>query len=262
MDAKKLAALFDSPNFKSWFGASKAVNGAGNPVLLHHGTPDARFIAEDGAFKSQKERLGFGRDTGVHWFTPSPATAKTYADPKRAFDYQNAEPGIIPAYLNIENPLVLDAKGANWRDAQRVGRTGDVIKEAMEGGNDGVIIRNVKDDYNNGKGTRTTDTYAVFDSRKIKSPDNQGTFDPANPNIFKSALPYAVAGGGLMSALSPSQAQAIENIRAKDLPLEEAWNPVEAFGGGLGGGLRAALAGIVPDGAMDWAINGLMSGGK
>jgi len=263
MDAKKLASLFDNPNFAKWFGKSHAVDASGNPLTLYHGTPDTRFLAEDGAFKSQKERLGFGRDTGVHWFTPSQATAKTYADPRRAFDYQNAEPGVVPAYLNIENPIVIDAKGANWRDAQRVGKTSDVIKQAMDGGHDGVIIRNVKDDYNNGKGTKLTDTYAVFDSRKIKSPDNAGTFDPNDPNIYRAALPVAAAGG-LMAGMSPSDAAAIQRIRENDAPLQDAWNPLEAFAGGLGGGLKTAAMGVLPDGAMDWAFNrigGLMSGG-
>ncbi|MDY0227216.1 MAG: hypothetical protein RBR38_10345 [Desulfomicrobium apsheronum] len=262
MDAKKLASLFDSPNFVKWFGNSKAVDPSGAPLTLYHGTPDVRFATEDGVFKGQKERLGFGNESGVHWFTPSERTAKTYADPRRAFDYQNAEPGVIPAYLNVENPIVIDAKGANWRDAQRVGKTSDVIKQAMEEGHDGVIIRNVKDDYNNGKGTKLTDTYAVFDSRKIKSPDNAGTFDPNDPNIYRAALPLAAAGG-LMSALAPNDAEA--RIRAMDAPIEDAWNPLEAFAGGIPGGLKAAAMGVLPDGAMDWALNkfgGLMSGGK
>lgn len=107
-----------------------------------------------------------------------------------------------------------------------------------------------------------SDNIVTMKPENIKSRFNRGTYDPNDPNILKSIAPYALAGGGLMSALSPSDAAAIESIRQKDAPLEEAWNPVEAFGGGLGGGLRAALAGIIPDGVTDWAISGLMSGGK
>jgi len=167
-------------NFKNWFGESKVVGPEGKPLVVYHGSPDARFMKDDATFKNRWT----GKTKGAHWFTPSKQTAKTYADDTRAFDYQNAEPDIIPAYLSMKNPLIVEANGANWRDAQRRGETSNVIKEAQEQGHDGVIIRNVKDDYNNGVKTKPTDTYVVFDSTQIKSVNNRGTFDPNNPNIL------------------------------------------------------------------------------
>jgi len=167
-------------NFKNWFGESKVVDAEGKPLVVYHGSPDARFMKDDATFKNRWT----GKTKGAHWFTPSKQTAKTYADDTRAFDYQNAEPNIIPAYLSMKNPLIVEANGANWRDAQRRGETSNVIKEAQEQGHDGVIIRNVKDDYNNGVKTKPTDTYVVFDSTQIKSVNNRGTFDPNNPNIL------------------------------------------------------------------------------
>lgn len=170
--------------FKEWFGDSKVVDANGKPLVVYHGAPDLRFLKEDGTFKSQKDRLGFGRKEAAHWFTPSKATAKSYADPRRAFDYQNAEEGVMAAYIKLDNPMVVDGMGQNWRDAQKRGKTSDVIEEARKNGHDGVIIKNVKDDYNNTKSTRATDTYVVFDSNRIKSVDNRGTFDPNDPNVF------------------------------------------------------------------------------
>lgn len=112
--------------------------------------------------------------------------------------------------------------------------------------------------------------------RGVKTEDGAISFYPEDINHFarkedgwlpdglKSALPIAAAGG-LMAGMSPSDASAIQRIRSMDGPIEDAWNPLEAFAGGLGGGLKAAAMGVLPDGAMDWAINrigGLMSGGK
>lgn len=179
----------NTPEFKRWFGDSKVVDSSGRPLVVYHGTPDGRFLEQDGVFKSQKERYGQGSALGVHWFASDQRASRTYMDPKRAFDYQNAEPAMVPAYLRMTNPLVIDAGGQKWRDAQKHGKTGDVIRQAQDAGHDGIIIRNVRDDYQTGvvKGDKPTDTYAVFDSAQIKSATgNKGTFDPNNPSIFYS----------------------------------------------------------------------------
>lgn len=179
-------SITDTPAFKRWFGDSKVVDKNGQPLVVYHGSPDLRFMNDDGVFKSQKEKIGFGRAEAAHWFAASPATARSYADPRRAFDYQRAEEGVIPAYLRMENPLIVDGKGQKWRDAQKSGKTTDIIQEARDGGHDGVIIRNVKDNYQTGvvRGESATDTYVVFSSTQIKSADrNSGDFDPANPDI-------------------------------------------------------------------------------
>lgn len=214
----------DTPEFKAWFGNSKAVGPDGKPLVVYHGSPDLRFLKADGAFKSQKERMGFGFDKGAHWFTPSRATAKTYADPRRAFDYQNAEEGVVAVHLKLENPLIVDAGGQNWRDAQKRGKTSDVIQEARKAGHDGVIIRDVKDDYNNGKGTRSTDTYVVFDSTQIKSAtDNRGTFDPNDASIFNQ-FAGAKAKTADTHALTTAQARIEQGDDAETVRRETGWH--------------------------------------
>lgn len=178
-----------SKAFQEWFGNSKVVDENGEPLVVYHGSPDLRFVREDGVFKTEKGRYGFGRDTGAHWFAASSQVAKSYADPKRAFDYQRAEEGVMSAYLKMENPLIVDGKGQKWRDAQKSGKTGDVIESARSAGHDGVIIRNVKDNYQTGviRGEQATDTYVVWDSTQIKSAtDNNGNYDKADPDIRHS----------------------------------------------------------------------------
>ena len=183
--------------FKKWFGDSKVVDAQGEPLVVYHGSPDLRFLNDGGEFKSEKGRYGFGRVDAAHWFAAAERTAKSYADPRRAFDYQRAEEGVIPVYLKMENPLIVDGKGQKWRDAQKSGKTTDVIEEARQGGHDGVIIRNVRDNYQTGvtAGDQATDTYVVWESNQIKSAvGNKGTFDPANPDIrFKQGSANAGA---------------------------------------------------------------------
>lgn len=174
-----------TPEFKAWFGDSKVVDAAGNPLVVYHGTPDGRFLQSDGMFMSMSDRFGEQRGVGAFWFAKDRSTASSYADDRRAWDYQNAEPEVIPAYLKLENPLIVEGAGKEWREAQAIGKTTDVIEKAQADGHDGVIIRNVRDNYNNGPRTRATDTYVVFDSSQIKSAtSNRGTFDPGSGNIF------------------------------------------------------------------------------
>ena len=171
-------------NFVAWFGESQAVDSAGAPLVVYHGSPDARFMDADATFMSMQDRFGAQQGVGAFWFAESRRTASTYADDRRAFDYQNAEARIIPAFLSLQNPLIIDAKGQKWGDAQRRGATTTVIDEAIANGHDGVIIRNVRDDYVNLESAATT-TFTVFDSRQIKSADaNTGNFDPTNASVL------------------------------------------------------------------------------
>jgi hypothetical protein len=178
------SAPYGTDAFRRWFGDSKVVDAQGNPLVVYHGAPDGRFIDEDGTFKSERDRFGMGRSTGVNWFAASKATAKTYANDSRAFDYQSAEPRIIEAYLKLENPLMVDAAGKQWREAQQRGKTSDVIEQAIAEGRDGLIIRRVRDNYQGNERSAPTDTFVVFSSSQIKSAtDNNGDFDSGNDDI-------------------------------------------------------------------------------
>ena len=178
----------ETPEFKKWFGDSKVVDDYGNPLVVYHGSPDARFVEQDGIFKNLNERYGQSGGTRAFWFAKDRSVAATYADDRRAFDYQNAESGIVSAYLRLQNPLIVEAGGKSWREAQALGKTSDVIEQARSQGRDGVIIRDVRDNYSSldkkaGR-DQATDTYVVFASNQIKSAtNNAGTFDVSIPDI-------------------------------------------------------------------------------
>ena len=152
-----------TPAFRRWFGDSKVVDAAGEPRVVYHGAPDVRGIFA-GGFKRSSMR------GDVFFATDDPRTAETYTDPHRAWDYQNAEPGVIPLYLRIENPLVVDAGFQHWRG------TAHVIKQARQAGHDGVIIEN------------TIDHYASDRKAKPRREDACTVFAFFSPTQVKSAL--------------------------------------------------------------------------
>jgi hypothetical protein len=227
------ASQTKTDNFKKWFGdweknpesASKVVDKGGNPLVVYHGTPDGRDIANSGTFKSQNERFGMGSDTHVHWFTDDVRTAKTYANPSRAFDYQGAEPGIVETYISLKNPLVIDGGGKNWREAQKIGKTGSAVSEAIENGHDGIIIKNVYDTYNTNPGgaskgsgkAKPITTYAVFSPNQIKSAtSNSGEFSTKSRDIRGSAGPGALETLAGLSALGTAGVGAAHVIKKKN----------------------------------------------
>jgi len=179
------AALVATPAFKRWFRDSKVVSESGEPLVVYHGSPDIRHV--------------FG---GMTTFRSPPAffatdvygVANTYT-PKGVLDYQNSEPGVIPLFVSMQNPMVIDARGARFR------KTEHYVHQAYRDGHDGIIILNSVDDYLGSGGMGLATVYAWFDPRQAKSAvldemrsridgkalsfatPNSGNFDPTNPDI-------------------------------------------------------------------------------
>lgn len=144
-------------NFYEWFGASKVVDADGRPLVVYHGSPDVRGILEEGFKPSPLRGSAF-------FFSDDFVVANTYADDRRAFDYQNAEPNVVPLYISIQNPMVIDAGGAKWRDTERH------VQEAKDTGYDGVIIKNSRDEYNNTRdGGKVSTVFVTFEPSQAKS---------------------------------------------------------------------------------------------
>jgi hypothetical protein len=106
---------------------------------------------------------------------------------------------IMPVYLSMQNPLILDQRGAPYR----IMSYRDTIIKAKQDGHDGVIIKNTYDGKQQPgwiqrliakwrKEDVPSDTiYIAFEPTQIKSAiGNIGTYDPTNPNIR-----YSVRGG-------------------------------------------------------------------
>ena len=74
---------------------------------------------------------------------------------------------------------------------------------------------------------------------------NVGTFDPSQRSMLRAGVPIA-SGGALAAAMGARDAES--RLRERDLPVEEAWNPVESLAlAPMGGFWLDAAMGLAPD---------------
>jgi hypothetical protein len=173
--------------FARWFGASKAVDAEGKPLRLYHGTASDFSV--------------FGTGRGAIYTTPEANIAAAFADATDAEEWeteegQTAGPVVMPVYLSLQNPLVLDQA---WAE-DYLDETGEldwiavdnVLENAADEGYDGAILKGIVDfagTTENSRGefereTRAYDQYIAFRPEQIKSAlTNVGTYDPSNPDI-------------------------------------------------------------------------------
>lgn len=209
-----------TPEFKKWFGNSKVVDERGRPVIAFHGSQSSFDYFARGPRRSAGGLTNPEMD--AHFFSSSPDVASDYADAKiygeqpwrkGEFIEKGLAPNVVPAYLSLQNPLVLDAAGGSWwntsdkipplyqayKDYVKWLTTANILtnKDASlppfynildKDIKDGVIIKNSLDNFKNDRG-EPADVYVAFDSRQIKSKYNIGTFDPNKLNIRYSAIP-------------------------------------------------------------------------
>jgi hypothetical protein len=180
----------ETPQFKAWFGNSKVVGNAGQPLVVYHGT-----AVDFNAFDPAKigERTGRAKvDKVGFYFSDNPKVAESYVETdesgKEVFSKAPHEyvggAHLIPVYLRLQNPIQYDAKEKSFMSV-----LGPALALAKKRGADGVIIRNLFDNANLRANfdLRTSTTYVVFSPTQIKSATgNSGAFDAANPDITKS----------------------------------------------------------------------------
>lgn len=185
LDRRHLA-LVETPAFKRWFRDSKVVDRLGRPLVVYHGSPDIRDVFSG---------MTTFRSPSAFFATDVYGVADTYARGKSAWDYQKSEPGVIPVFVSMQNPMVVDGRGARFR------KTEHYVHQAYRDGHDGIIILNSVDDYRGSGDAGLATIYAWFDPRQAKSAvldemrsridgkpltfatPNAGTFDPTNPDI-------------------------------------------------------------------------------
>ena len=242
----------ETPQFKAWFGNSKAAYADGKPIRLYHETSNdfSEFKIADGP----RSAIDGEMPTGA-FFKPTP----------RSIGVTNGGELQMPVYLSLQNPLFVvnreelkllyqdvipgyrelseqDAEiNARWRDDPRVdwhvnsdeeqARFDVAIKEWQaetdavqteqkvlvnkwfaKSGYDGLIVKN-----DAGSMGRSTMTYVAFRHEQIKSAiGNNGNFDPVNPDI-RMARPIGDASG---QATSPGGA---------GMPVEDVQRVVDAM---------------------------------
>ncbi len=170
-------AQVDTPEFKRWFGDSKVVDEAGEPLVVYHGT-SADFDAfskgmRGKATQSADAKRGF-------FFTNEPRVADDFVPYINDEGRLGQRGQIMPVYLNMRNPAEWDW-GGNRASAKELSAA---IRDARRAGHDGLIIEAIRDaGFSGGWGRRSTH-YIVFEPEQIKSAiGNRGTFDPRDPRI-------------------------------------------------------------------------------
>lgn len=121
----------DSSYFKKWFGDSKVVDENGKPLVVYHGT---EYDFDE--FEANNASTDYDFPSGMY-FSSSRNIAKTYTSPKPDI--------VMPLYLKIENPLVLDANGRNYNDFYD--ELYSVVRGMDKDVYDGIIINNIRDNY-------------------------------------------------------------------------------------------------------------------
>ncbi len=175
----------ETPEFKRWFGESKARDEQGKPLVAYHGTKED-FSTFDLA------RSGTATDEG--WFGPGIYLAP---DPKQASLIAQINPqdrsgallpkgNVMPLYVRAENPYVTD----------RQSLSPDFVERLRADGHDAIF----RVDY---PGDKIPAEIVVFDPEQIKSAiGNRGTFDAGNPDIRMSPK------------LTPDERKAVERVFA------------------------------------------------
>lgn len=205
-----------SPAFKQWFGKSKVVDAAGNPLVVYHAT-DKNFDVFDTTRSEMGSHFGTAEQAG---------SFEVYG--KKAHGY----------YLSIRRPLRLIDKG-QWEldnvldqltdkglilgnvryDRVTIKQVQDIIRK---NGYDGIVYTNRREGVNNTepemsdweqwaddaefakKYPDAKDSFIAFYPWQIKSVNNKGTWNKNNPNINESAKSDIIAYLELTpSALQP-----------------------------------------------------------
>jgi N12 class adenine-specific DNA methylase len=202
--------------FHDWFGDSKVVDQDGSPRVTYHGT---------GVDITQFDGLEL-----PGWFTESTALAEKYSnrplyhDEDLNSDTNLANPNIVPVYLSIQWPVVLDFDMNQPMTAEEVfaaaGLPESSLPRYMRGNEPDMAWLTVNSiQFANAARAAGYDgikvheeghtTWAIFSPEQAKSATgNSGAFDPVNPSIM----------GNVRESVATALSTTANNIKAVELP--------------------------------------------
>ena len=173
-------------NFWRWFGDSAVADAQGRPLVVYHGTQSDFTEFDPGragqSFDDEDER-------GMLF-------SSKLIEPNMMAEREMGDGGnVIPAYLSLQNPLVVTfsareamrrfgvVSATSWYDNNKA----DILASATDDGHDGIIVMSPEH-----SGYQAAHTYVAFDPEQIKSATgNNGQFSPDNPDIR-----FNIASGG------------------------------------------------------------------
>ncbi len=255
----------DTPEFKKWFGESKAVDADGNPLALYRGTVldenvlpprtgAAIFASQDQEFANEFSMRGMGNnqddynsameDEGL-----TPNVAKIYIRAERPFDFSSASDRgrlVKRVFSRTSTDQLESGEEALVLDGELTVITIDVLNESLIDPEENwtiiehpEIISAIKSlGYDSYKvREKGIENWAVFGSNQIKSATgNIGTFDSSNPDIRFSSGKLDLQGGETSKAesfKSPSETMldnVIYKLQDKNIDLKRVIEEIKATG--------------------------------
>lgn len=120
---------------------------------VYRGSPIGETWAPEGALRNT-----------TFWSSDNPEVAGYYAGDR------GVGPNIVPADVSFKNPLVVDARGREWASipwGSGTTATDTLAKLARRFGHDGLVVRNVRDNFDGGP---LATTYAALRPGTVFSP--------------------------------------------------------------------------------------------
>jgi len=203
-------------NFKKWFGDSKVVDDAGEPLTVYHST-----LKDFDKFKTTTDR-----SLGAHFGSEEAANNRIESfinrhEENKGITLADKPSQIMPVNLSLKNPFRMDdmiswqpeevADRINYyisernldmpyikpkhiidenKNAVKIYNNDEIVSALKKGGYDGIVYENTIE----GGG----DSFIAFEPEQIKSIHNRGTYNPKDANILKGIAP--IAGAGLLGA--------------------------------------------------------------
>lgn len=152
---------------------------------LYHGTD-----ADIRAFDPDASPISYDSDVGRVFMTNSPSTASAYAQ-NGPFGAKREGANVLPLFVRRDRFLDY-GEGVGARSPAAFFDQNDyILTDAQRQGFEGVVLRNEAGE----------EVWVTLDPRNIRS--RFARFDPAkrDSSDLMAALPLAVGGGGLLSAL-------------------------------------------------------------
>ena len=190
--------------FRDWFGdwencpdeASKVRDANGEPLVVYHGSRENFY---------EFKRWTDGLINSGHFFSP---------DRKNASEYGG---NIYDVYLNLRNPLEVDAQGANFSSIEYGGEkvaASDLGNLAEMEGYDGVVISDVADSADMGSENDRTVDYISFAANQIKSASqNTGSFLESQDDIRFREISQDDGGKSLVGLHNISEEKLLKALK-------------------------------------------------
>lgn len=194
------APAIESQEFKAWFGNSKAVDESGKPIVFYRGI---------------SEEYNADKQGDVVWISPDKAQADSYR-------HGGAGSEVLQLYAKVENPIFVGDSFTQMTVSNFVNKIIPAVDTAFEQGkiteqqgltlfdklediqrNDDGKYSAVYQIYNSRQdlvdiikelgfdAIATTEngnmTYGVFGRENVKAVNNEGSFNPASPNIYNQS---------------------------------------------------------------------------